>query len=477
MFIPRGEPLHENLATSFVLVDALVHDLSEGGFSGLVEVVLRDSDCYVLLSQGQVLAVFEKGDKESRKMSLADLAAESRSVRGRISVYHCSSDTALAVAGRMFSEVLYSRLSTEFADLDKMISKLGRERDREWFVDIETGNGLSGLIHVKDQQFRGIASDPEAAEGTRALQRLLEECKKSGATFDVHYRAAGEPFAPVINTAPAAELEPESREDSDSETVIMPAVEGGSESEEKASLAADKPEPSGQPIDIDLLAETLIEPALPVVESAPVLETESASTSSEELLKTDADQALAGTAASAIGAAPSQLQTNAVEEAGNNGSDAAEAPSARTGTPPKPTRVLTGSANGRLAEIRALMALIASTIENAARAVEPRDTFSIYLRAGQLKIADRYPFLDPFGNEFEYNAGQITFAGEEDPDRFIEGLTEALRLAVVSIIEASAQPANLRSRVEDELFMLESRERVALRRLGMKDSIEKIIGE
>ena len=37
MFIPRGTPLHENLATSYVLVDPLVADLCEGGFSGVVE--------------------------------------------------------------------------------------------------------------------------------------------------------------------------------------------------------------------------------------------------------------------------------------------------------------------------------------------------------------------------------------------------------------------------------------------------------
>ena len=44
MFIPRGKPVHENLASSYVLLDALCEDLCEGGFSGIVEVVLRATD-------------------------------------------------------------------------------------------------------------------------------------------------------------------------------------------------------------------------------------------------------------------------------------------------------------------------------------------------------------------------------------------------------------------------------------------------
>ena len=56
MFIPPGEPIHESLATSYVLVSALVADLCEGGFSGFVEVVLRDTDSFIFISNGVVAA-------------------------------------------------------------------------------------------------------------------------------------------------------------------------------------------------------------------------------------------------------------------------------------------------------------------------------------------------------------------------------------------------------------------------------------
>ena len=56
MFIPRGTILHENLATSYVLVDSLVADLCEGGFSGVVEVTLRRADAHVVIARGRIVA-------------------------------------------------------------------------------------------------------------------------------------------------------------------------------------------------------------------------------------------------------------------------------------------------------------------------------------------------------------------------------------------------------------------------------------
>jgi hypothetical protein len=125
-------------------------------------------------------------------------------------------------------------------------------------------------------------------------------------------------------------------------------------------------------------------------------------------------------------------------------------------------------------EVKRLMAEIASTIEKTAREIEPRDTFSIYLRAGQLKIADRYPFLDPFGSEFEYHAGEIAFIGREGPTVFIQGLTEALQLAVRSVVEASSQPERLRDRIQENLQEMTDRLGPELEGFGLEKAIQQI---
>ena len=60
MFIPRGTVLHENLATSYVLVDGLVADLCEGGFSGVVEILLRNADAHIIIARGRVVAAIAR---------------------------------------------------------------------------------------------------------------------------------------------------------------------------------------------------------------------------------------------------------------------------------------------------------------------------------------------------------------------------------------------------------------------------------
>ena len=127
-------------------------------------------------------------------------------------------------------------------------------------------------------------------------------------------------------------------------------------------------------------------------------------------------------------------------------------------------------------EVKRLMAEIASSIESTTRQVENRSTFSMYLRAGQLKIADRYPFLDPFGSEFEYHAGEIAFIGKDKPEVFIEGVTEALRLAVIGVIEASTAPDRLRSQIQEDLYGLSERKGSELGDYGLENCIGQIIG-
>ena len=126
-------------------------------------------------------------------------------------------------------------------------------------------------------------------------------------------------------------------------------------------------------------------------------------------------------------------------------------------------------------DLKRLMGEIARTIEGATKEVEPGDSFSIYLRAGQLKVAERYPFLDPFGAEFEYLAGEIAFVGRASAEDFVAGLTEALRHAVAGVVQTSVQPTRLRIYIVEDLRQLLANNREDFERYGLDKTIEQII--
>ena len=465
MFIPRGKALHENLATSYVLVDALVADLCEGGFSGVVDIVLRETDAHVVIARGRVAAVIERRNAPHwngepmafpyLRTTVAELVSAARRQRGRVSIYSYSTDTASAVAGRINAEPLYTRLSTDFADLEKMISKLARERDRQWFVEINIENGVAALIHMNDDRARILISEGGASleeydttdlMASPQLRGLLDDSNRLGGSFDVYFKGAGDPLESFDATlSKHAKLE---------STVPLETIAAtGGEAHDEVSQAVKEAKAAYQSLVLD---------------------------DSERGESHAADQIYEG--------AYPEFDTRLRTEGGGSGGDAPppnadEGASERTADDlslvqdelSKPGDLSLTDEGARMAEIKRLMAEIARTIEEATRAVEQRETFPMYLRAGQLKVADRYPFLDPFGAEFEYLAGEIVFVGEASPDDFIAGLTEALTRAVQGVTESSSQAARLRTRITESLQWLLKSQKEELEHYNLGQTIEQII--
>ena len=444
MLVPPGKPVYENLATSYVLLDALIGDLCDGGFSGIVEVILRDADCHVVINRGQVAGTFERsGDRKQEAATISDLAARARSQRGRVSVYKCSIETAEALAGCAQAEPLYTKLSTEFADIERMISKLGRERDREWFIEIYAEGSQTGLIHIQDGTVWAFSSRAEG-DSESIVKDLISECNAAGGVFDVYFRR------PVLDMAQT--------------------------NSEDAGLASEEPS-------VDYLTPSNIRAAVhdeaDFTKEPSLAETRAATGNSQRVSATSPESPRAPDL-------PLDLPDLDLAESVIARPEPASAWPEPVTTRPEP--VQTSRENGdsgdrkrdtgdalSMAAIKHLMGEIAGTMEKSVRAIEPRDTFAMYLRAGQLKIADRYPFLDPFGAEFEYMTGEIAFVGKASPTEFIDGMTEALRLAMNSITDTSSHPTRLRARVSEDLHGLLEARKEEFEPFGLDHAIEWIL--
>ena len=498
MFIPSGKPIHENLATSYVLVEALVADLCEGGFTGVVEVVLRDTDSHVIISRGKVTATVEtrlngEGATDSgsslHRPAVAELAARAKLERGRVSVYSYSLATAAAIAGRINSQPLYARLSTEFADLEKMISKLGRERDRQWFIEIDSASGLTGLIHLSGERCWVMTSEaarPEAEANSvdlmqnAELRGLVEDFNNAGGTFDVFFRSATDSTSEFSGAAA-----------SESQWIEPPGLKRASASADASPLAkqgGEEPEPTDEVAQAMIAAKaafaSIDSEEAPLIEKAVELPPDPVPPSPTELeearlavlglaRESDVEEAIAGDDKRAVPVKstpedatvpddhPSKPEEDELSLVSDDFKASIEAQRA--------------SEAEVMAEVKRLMGEVASSIEEAIQSVEQRSTFPIHLRAGQLKVADRYPFLDPFGTEFEYLAGEIAFVGQASPAEFVDGLTEALKIAVDGVAQTSAQPSRVRGRVSEALRSLLIRQQTEFEAYGLDESIHEIL--
>jgi hypothetical protein len=479
MFIPRGKAVHENLSTSYVLIGPMIDDLCEGGFSGIVEVTLRQLDGCVIIDHGKVLASVERSPEAEKHpgcpyspIALDALGERARQERGRVSVYSHSAGIASAIAGRLLAEPLYVGLSTDFADLDKMIGKLRRESDRQWFIEVSTSAGAAAMIHIRRDRCRIIEQDMSSAEAdtgdldpadNKSLRLLLDECSSGGGVFDVYYlHLAREEYpAPSRAVSEAVELEPvfeepEPIEVEEAEPIEIQEPEPVAAQEPVIEVEEEKADLKKADMEMDLLAEVRAFASTPAVESqAEGEEIESREVEEEEEPAPPEPPRSQGALAMGLSANTMRL-LSLVSQGEAEGEVVAENAE-------------------EMAEVKRLMGEIARTIESATKEVEPGDSFSIYLRAGQLKVADRYPFLDPFGAEFEYLGGEIAFVGRSGTQDFIEGLTEALRHAVAGVVQTSVQPTRLRIYIVEDLRQLLTRSRAEFEKYGLDKAVEDII--
>lgn len=355
MRVPKGKPVHENLSTSYVKVGALLADLQVREFTGYVHIGLRGYDAYVLIDGGAIIGAVEQTETVSRTGSEAvdGLLVRSEQRDGAVSIYEHPSITVQALAGIIDGQPVYSDLSSDFTDLDKLIRKLSRDKETSWFVEVTATEDLGiGVIYIQNGQADGVYSplDSPTLSGAAALKTMLEVAEAFGATFDVF-------SVPVeVTVAPVAEP---------AEAPMRLAVVRG----EKEPAAAARPE----------------------VES-----------------------------------------------------------------------------NDAIGQLVRLMSDVAATIEEAVATRDGASGFAIELRAGQLEVADRYPFLDPFAAEFEYHAGEIAFVGNVDPADFAAGLGEALHVAVAGLSRRDGVEGDrLRHRVGDALGELYESRRAEFDSFGL----------
>lgn len=455
MFIPSGKLIHDNLATSYVLIAPLVEDLAEGGFSGLVQVALSDTDNFIVLTGGKVGSVIQKTGENFGLITLDELAQQARRERGRIAVSTYPRTTAAIVAGRMHAQPLYSGLSTEFTDTEKMIGKLVREVDREWFIEVNTESNLHALIHLFEGRCEIVSSvnEGEAAafDGKPALEALLRDCRHSRGTFDVFLAGTDE------SAAPAHRFEPFEASAGVSSPIPLKPV----------SEAADQTFDTRQ-------SEAL--------RKLSVIESNISASREDEYFEAVDFPVFERVGHSDVGQTPifpAPLTFDIETSPGDDGTPleslTSDFRSLVTGDLIFQQDAPTCDADVVTDDLKRLMGEIARTIEEAAQSVGRHDGFSLSLRASQLKVADRYRFLDPFCGEFEYLSGEIVFVGNTTAHEFVEGFSEALKLAIQSVSESTAFSERFHSYAAEDLKNLLARNPAEYESAGLDQVIEQLM--
>ena len=101
--------------------------------------------------------------------------------------------------------------------------------------------------------------------------------------------------------------------------------------------------------------------------------------------------------------------------------------------------------------------------------------FVSLFRAARIELADDYTFLDPLSDGFEYANSVVRLTGEQPPNSYVAGLSEALR-RVVDRVATGDQARRVRERVALELFSVARKRNEILTRSGFRAQLDRIAG-
>jgi hypothetical protein len=422
MLVPRGKPIHENLSTSYVNVAALLADLQVNEFTGYVSIGFWNYEGFIFLSRGQILNAYEQTDAgvKREREALDSILSRAQARSGAVSFFSHSDAVIRAIAGVINGEVVYRDLSSEFTNLEKLVEKLMRAPEHAWFVEAALEKSLGGgIIYIVGGKAEAVVSMRESegagefytAQGEDGLAALYEKIRTGGGVFHVYKSSETLPYGAAAAIANFRLAEPETT----------------------ASLAAAPKDPSFAARTLSVAA-----PLEPAREPLPA-------------------GGGAGFAAEPI------VDTVFVE-------DAEDAAALRA----EPSPAGTSLTNEQYSELINLMGEVVSAVEQSATETTRKQDFSMSLREALIRIAEHYPFLDPFAAEFEYAGGEVVFLGKARPADFVVGLSQALRLTIQDL-ERRFPDTGIRSRIELALDSLHKRRQLDFERYGLEIALNEIL--
>ncbi len=468
-YIPKGKPMHEKLSTKFVRMEGLLEELQAENFNGYIMLNFPQTSGFLFIQDGKVVNAAEVAGPEQRAgMAIQEqLLRLSQQTKGTLSVYYLQKEIVQTLAAIADGEAVYHNLTSDWANLGKLIKKLSSER-RTYFVNLAFEETARGLIYVEGEKIEAACTvGGDHLLGEEALSRLTQDSENTVATFSVYRQADAGALSQFNDKEVEASLS----------RLITPP-----------SAAVTKPAPTPptpvqltpQPIATSASSSVQATPSIGASSSTPAAGTPATATPYYESLLPSGSGASAATSAPQMAEAKSKAPTfddilevvevEAPSRVQTTVQTSAPGVSAAQVTPaPLPE---TSKSGNEMRDLMQLMSQVVAAVERGMTVAGRGSSFPTALRAGLLAVTERYPFLDPFAAEFEYQDKEIVFVGTAQAGEFASGLTEALRQMVEDLIFSSN--GRVRDYIAEELRKVEREQAAEIRRFNLGSLTEKI---
>ena len=130
--------------------------------------------------------------------------------------------------------------------------------------------------------------------------------------------------------------------------------------------------------------------------------------------------------------------------------------------------------DGGLEEVIEILQEVLSMAENIVDRGSRQGTFLRAFKESLIEKSSEYPFLDPFGGEFDYREGAIVFTGDAPPKDFTQGVGECLRETLNHLGEKLPKKKMLHLKLKSGVESSLQHHREVMKRLGVDSVLESV---
>ena len=205
MLFPKGQPVYENLNTSFAQLDAMLEELKSTQFTGYVHLTAWEYDGILLIDTGSIVNAVEENKQQQRH---GPDAAEGISVKakekdGALNVYRLSAELTQLLASLFDSEPIYKDLSSDLTGLDKLFAKLQNEKHTGYIQIYMTKSKSVASIYLREGQVLDSALSSQGAllSGSKTLDDIILMTGDEHSLFNVFRSDLAKAYSRQANLA------------------------------------------------------------------------------------------------------------------------------------------------------------------------------------------------------------------------------------------------------------------------------------
>lgn len=183
-FLPKANPLYENVSATKVVIPDVLEKLGKGGFTGYLSHTAKGFEAYCIFAKGKLIcAVSGEGSREKNGFEAVTLMFEKVfSLGGEINVYRMTTDLAMCSHALVLGTKLFKGEEVRQVDIKGLMTRL-------------KGQGLNGVVHFYTPAHFGMMFYKDGLpigfyhDGASLIESSSEESRKvagmAGARLDV----------------------------------------------------------------------------------------------------------------------------------------------------------------------------------------------------------------------------------------------------------------------------------------------------